>query len=132
MVLITCPECGKEISNTTDICPNCGYKMGKAVIESKSVAGVSADSTESSGKIKMNQKYLTVAIIFFVIFVVCWYYKASHGVAISRAEVDYAAVRYVSTTMIMGRIADIAEPISIIFGIVFGVLAFVKGEGKNG
>ena len=62
----------------------------------------------------------------------CWYYKASHGVAISRAEVDYAAVRYVSTTMIMGRIADIAEPISIIFGIVFGVLAFVKGEGKNG
>lgn len=25
MALIKCPECGKEISDQADFCPNCGY-----------------------------------------------------------------------------------------------------------
>lgn len=27
MALINCPECGKEISDSTKICPHCGYKL---------------------------------------------------------------------------------------------------------
>lgn len=27
MALITCPECKKKISDITDSCPNCGYKL---------------------------------------------------------------------------------------------------------
>jgi len=27
MSLVTCPECKKKISDTTDSCPNCGYKL---------------------------------------------------------------------------------------------------------
>lgn len=33
MALIRCPECGKEISNKAEACPNCGYPiagLGKA------------------------------------------------------------------------------------------------------
>ena len=27
MALINCPECGKEISDTSDVCIHCGYKL---------------------------------------------------------------------------------------------------------
>lgn len=27
MALIKCPECGKEISDQADFCPNCGYSF---------------------------------------------------------------------------------------------------------
>lgn len=29
MALITCPECGKEISSTVSKCPHCGYEIKK-------------------------------------------------------------------------------------------------------
>ena len=29
MALINCPECGKEISDTCDVCVHCGYKIKK-------------------------------------------------------------------------------------------------------
>ena len=31
MALIKCPECGKEVSNQTDKCINCGYPFSKLV-----------------------------------------------------------------------------------------------------
>ena len=27
MALITCPECGKEVSDKATACPNCGYPI---------------------------------------------------------------------------------------------------------
>lgn len=35
MALINCPECGKEISDTTDKCPHCGYPLMKIQNEEK-------------------------------------------------------------------------------------------------
>ena len=35
MSLISCPECGKEISNTAKICPNCGLKLKQVKIPKK-------------------------------------------------------------------------------------------------
>ena len=32
-MLITCPECGHEISTKATICPGCGYSVDKAVKE---------------------------------------------------------------------------------------------------
>ena len=29
MALITCPECGKQISSLAEVCPNCGYPIAK-------------------------------------------------------------------------------------------------------
>lgn len=31
MALIKCPECGKQISNQADACPNCGYPIKSTV-----------------------------------------------------------------------------------------------------
>lgn len=30
MAMIKCPECGKEVSNQANNCPNCGYVLNKA------------------------------------------------------------------------------------------------------
>lgn len=29
MAIINCPECGKEISDTTEVCIHCGYRLKK-------------------------------------------------------------------------------------------------------
>lgn len=33
MALINCPECGREVSDKAEKCPNCGYNIGKQMIE---------------------------------------------------------------------------------------------------
>lgn len=33
MALIKCPECGKEISSTSDVCIHCGYKLNNSKVE---------------------------------------------------------------------------------------------------
>ena len=124
MALIKCPECGKEISDTAHTCPNCGFEVRNIISSKSPISGFEKDSGTTHAL--ENNRYLVIAIISLVVFVVAWYYKASHGVAIASAEVDYAAVRYVSTTMIIGRICTIIEPISIISAIIFGILAFLR------
>lgn len=32
MALITCPECGKQISDQAEACPNCGYPLKKQTV----------------------------------------------------------------------------------------------------
>ena len=33
MALITCPECGKEMSDQADACPHCGFAVRRQVVE---------------------------------------------------------------------------------------------------
>lgn len=35
MALVKCPECGKEVSNSAAVCPNCGYGIKKYYDEKK-------------------------------------------------------------------------------------------------
>lgn len=35
MALVKCPECGKEISDTTIMCPHCGYQYHFNVVDKK-------------------------------------------------------------------------------------------------
>lgn len=35
MALIKCPECGKEISNKSEICVHCGYSIKNTIEEIK-------------------------------------------------------------------------------------------------
>lgn len=32
MAMIRCPECGKDVSNLAETCPNCGYPIAKDII----------------------------------------------------------------------------------------------------
>lgn len=35
MALIKCPECGKEVSDKAEMCPNCGYKIASSINNKK-------------------------------------------------------------------------------------------------
>lgn len=47
MALIQCPECGKQISETTPACPHCGYQLS-------SVSAVNTPAQTKIGEIKTN------------------------------------------------------------------------------
>lgn len=50
MALISCPECGKEISNYADSCPNCGFPIKKET-ESYNII-LNSTTFVSDGKLK--------------------------------------------------------------------------------
>lgn len=54
MSLVKCPECGKEISDATNKCPNCGYPLIKGKIETV--------------KKSINKKYMFISIGIVIIF----------------------------------------------------------------
>lgn len=40
MALITCPDCGREFSETASVCPQCGYKKRSEEIKQKTSSGM--------------------------------------------------------------------------------------------
>jgi hypothetical protein len=57
MSLIKCPGCKKEISNTVETCPNCGYEIKSNINKNKIVT-----IQKTSKKIKLN---MLISIILF-------------------------------------------------------------------
>lgn len=96
MALVKCPECGKEISNKAEVCPNCGYPIsrdntdtekgkeentnsqeGEKTLENIEIQQDNLETTEKKSKKKISKKgiiiasicvvaLLTVAIMYFV------------------------------------------------------------------
>jgi hypothetical protein len=65
MALITCPECKKQISDTTDSCPNCGYKLTPGKINEIK------KKSEAVGK-KVGIGCLVVFIAFGCLCAICY------------------------------------------------------------
>lgn len=61
MALIKCPECGKEISDTTKRCPNCGYMIHNK----KSVLQFLSDGTNCIISIVINIVLSIIGIAMF-------------------------------------------------------------------
>ena len=51
MALIACPECEKQMSDTAESCPDCGYKLTPEIVES-----IKKDETEKEEKEKQQQE----------------------------------------------------------------------------
>lgn len=65
MALIRCPECGREISDTSEVCINCGYKLLKK------------DSPVGNLK-KFNKKiFLSVALMLVVVVLISTFFFQS-------------------------------------------------------
>lgn len=60
MGLIICPECKRQISDTADACPNCGFKLTPAVITAVKEKQKKAAKSAGIG-------CLTVVLVFFLI-----------------------------------------------------------------
>lgn len=63
MSLINCPECGKEISASAEICPNCGFPIKKHLNTTKEKSIV----VKKEPAPKKSHPLLTVLIVFLVI-----------------------------------------------------------------
>jgi len=63
MALIKCPECGKEISDKASACPNCGYPMNRAEIETEE------DRIVIRGKNKGKTFLAFGGILFFMLMI---------------------------------------------------------------
>lgn len=66
MALIKCPECGKEISDKADNCPNCGYPVDKVQNMSEGIDMNAVPITHSQVPKRKNRGCLIGLIIFFV------------------------------------------------------------------
>lgn len=68
MALMNCPECGKEISDQANACPNCGYPLHSEASTAKTISTVPKLSKKA--KIILGVSLLAVALIVssFVLF----------------------------------------------------------------
>jgi len=81
MALISCPECGKQISDTTPSCPHCGYKLS-SLTESKTPAPTKIGEISQNygaGFVMILLGFLSMFVAFFAFFLflpfgilVCW------------------------------------------------------------
>ncbi|MDO5562202.1 MAG: zinc ribbon domain-containing protein [Synergistaceae bacterium] len=61
MAMIKCPECGKEISDSAEVCPNCGKSM-------KKIASPSQVKPQKGGKMKKVFISIFVILICLMLF----------------------------------------------------------------
>lgn len=67
MALISCPECGKQISETTPSCPHCGYQLSTQVSMQSPAASVPAPT--EIGALKQRIAGGTLEILFGIVIV---------------------------------------------------------------
>lgn len=69
MALVTCDECGKQVSDTAPRCTNCGFTMGKYSGKSKGLAIVLALFL---GGLGIHKFYLGKPGVGFLYLIFCW------------------------------------------------------------
>lgn len=77
MALITCRECGKEISDQADKCPNCGYPTGTEQV--KNTAPIKAEVIHQKGIWSAGR--LSIGIISIVLFIFITFQSCAVGVS---------------------------------------------------
>ncbi len=75
MALITCPECGKQMSTNAESCPHCGASAKKESINNSSPQNVESDneSVQKATKKKKNWLWILIAAIAIGGGVAAWY-----------------------------------------------------------
>lgn len=97
MALITCPECGKEISDRVKACPHCGYPLVEepqqeqpaSAPQQVEVVSVKVDS-------KKSKKIIVGAIIAIVLIAIC----ALAVITMNRQKVAAARAAYIDNLML--------------------------------
>lgn len=69
-MLIKCPECGKEVSDTSEYCVYCGYKLKKESNETKSFAATRSDAGAIKGLAMFNIIGGSFVGLFGILFIV--------------------------------------------------------------
>ena len=118
MALVVCPECGKQVSDQAEACPNCGYPISKYIEEQKRWTKVStkkaqkAEAVAAAEKAKAEKKPVSpktkIIIAVFVVAIIGSlaagyvfgikqpYDKACAAYAAMLAEYDNAVAGYIA------------------------------------
>ena len=108
MSLIKCPECGKEVSDSANVCPNCGYPV-------KKMKEKNPEDTKIVGKM-----CIALSIIFgFIMFTFIYNLKDSHP------HFDH----YISENLFYDFIPNILLILTIVLFIV-GIILLIKSKKK--
>lgn len=106
MALISCPECGKEISDQVTACPHCGYPCNKEVSSDASSA-----APTKSNKIALLSA-CGICVLVFIISI-AFYFSGLHGddkeaydilIQASASFKDPSSVRLVSGSISHGTL----------------------------
>lgn len=102
MALMVCPECGKQVSDPAEACPNCGYPIPKYIAEQKKqaeLAAAEAKKAEAAAVIaKATKKPVstkTKIIIAVCVFVIIGGLTAGYVFGIKQPY-DHACAAYAS------------------------------------
>lgn len=70
MALIKCKECGKEISDQAEICPNCGYKLKKEKVSQKVIVE-KTNSVRTGTVLNIIGSSLLIGFILIILLALC-------------------------------------------------------------
>lgn len=56
MALMVCPECGKQVSDQAEACPNCGYPIPKYIAEQKKQAELATEEAKKAEAVASAEK----------------------------------------------------------------------------
>lgn len=124
MALISCPECGKEISDKAASCPNCGYAFAEMKFCKYCGAKIYEDSvicTKCGRQVEQLESEKTTAAPINI-----------NNISNSNSSASASAAA-VSQSMYGGRAKRIDKIVALILCILFGWLGAHKFyEGKTG
>ena len=69
MALIKCPECGKEVSDTANSCPNCGFNIKKHIEDEKKKQELEKKIQAKNEKSQMSSKTKNIIIGISIVLV---------------------------------------------------------------
>ena len=70
MALINCQECGKQISDKAESCPNCGYRIESTIEEKKKIPSkIKQEAKEIDKKISICYAIVAVLVVLLFVFV---------------------------------------------------------------
>lgn len=70
MALITCPECGKQVSDSAEACPHCGYPIKKKLSEAVPDNSNQTESDPKTPKQKNTKKIIIIAAALIAVVAV--------------------------------------------------------------
>lgn len=114
MALITCPECGNNVSDKAKACPKCGYQVFPPQQNDVAVNTAESDSS-SSGR--------TLSIIGFIMGLVSWFLNFWGLVGIAAVVIGFVSLTKKGCNKTFAWIGIISGICNIIYACITIIIA---------
>lgn len=94
MALISCPECGKQVSTAATACPGCGFPVAEKIASGQLTPSASGGSSGSANELLMEVRpswwgYVWYLVFFFLIIppILAWWQRGAVVLRVYRGRV---------------------------------------------